>query len=118
MGKKFYFQPIILDLYHVTSVGTNFKNLISFLKEGARSDISDGYGQGRGFYVWTTLRAAVNHSRFLFRNNKEGCCILKFREEITAENWDLDYEINLSFCYSFFSSYWKLFKKIKAGCSC
>ncbi len=105
-----YSSEVARDVYHTTKL----EKLKSFITKGADSTIAKGYGQGEGFYVWTTLKKAIIHSRFLRRssNSDNVYVILKFHEIIDAKNWDLDYECNALFASAFVSGHWQLFKKI------
>ena len=109
-------QPIPelrVKLYHATNSGKDFSTLIRFLKEGARSDIASGYGQGQGFYVWTTLKQALEHVDFQKDFNLLGFpMVLVFEEGVNPAEWDLDYEVCAKLVIAFISGHWKQFKSI------
>ena len=114
-NKANYSSEVALDVFHTARLKSDFSNLKSFLKNGAYSNLAHGYGQGEGFYVWTTLDRAVYHSKFLKsipNSPKSSYVIFKFQEIIDAENWDLDYEELALLVLSFISGHWGLFKKI------
>jgi hypothetical protein len=112
-NKANYSSEVALDVFHTASLKEDYSNLKSFLKEGAYSDRADGHGQGKGFYVWTTLDKAVEHSEFL-KGKKKGnsYVIFKFQEIIDAKTWDLDYEWAYFYVNCFISGNWDFFKKI------
>ena len=102
------------DIYHTSRLKSDFSNLRRYIDEGASSKFADGYGQGHGFYVWTTLKKAIIHSEFLrgIQRKEDNYVVLKFCEVIDAKNWDLDYECNSFFVSAFVSGHWGIFKKI------
>jgi hypothetical protein len=117
-------QPIPeirVKLYHATNSGKEFSTLISFLKYGARSDIAKGYGQGQGFYVWTTLKSALGHTTIqkapppntsILLDRSGYPMILIFDEILNPNDWDLDYETNAGLVVAFLFGHWKLFQSI------
>ncbi|MAG60333.1 hypothetical protein CL619_00960 [archaeon] len=58
------------SLYHATCTGENNENLKIFVKEGINPSRALGHGQGTGFYMWTTRKQAIEHLRFIKRENK------------------------------------------------
>lgn len=91
-----------IDVYHGSNTGTNDSVLNSFMSQGARSDIAQGYGQGAGFYVYTEKEKALRQAKMrtggggftLAQGDKSGRpMVLSFNEQIDPDNWDLDYEL-------------------------
>lgn len=106
---------IPLTLYHPTYSKNNFETLISFLKKGVLPTIAKGYGQGEGFYVWTTMEKSLSHVSFQKERHRdyEGYPIIIILNEIVNTlEWDLDYEMNAGIVTAFLYGHWKLFKLI------
>lgn len=91
----------IKDIWHGTTTGQNDKVLEDFKTVGAKADVSSGFGQGKGFYVYggqtpAMLRALSlegGSSEFLNAADPSGRPMaLKFTEQLNSKNWDLDYE--------------------------
>jgi len=103
-----------IKVFHSTYTGPGAEIFYSFLKNGADPHISDGHGQGKGFYVWTTLEQARAHIEWL----KEGKYILGYplivESEVTLnpQEWDLDYECNMELIVAFIWGHWDTFQKI------
>ncbi len=106
-----------IEVYHATRTGAKNEILESFRKLGARSDMSDGNGQGKGFYVWASRNNALGHAlNFLGEKSELGNLMLvKFIVRICASNWDVDYELNPAFAAKFIYDNLELLKKIPDG---
>jgi hypothetical protein len=102
---------INLDVFHATSTGANLENINSFLG-GVRTNIAQGYGQGQGFYVWTSKKLAFNHIEFIKENIKGYPLIITINANINPDDWDIDYEVNEISVMSFIYDHFELFKKI------
>lgn len=101
-------------LWHAALDTENFDKLISFMRKGAWSDISDGHGQGSGFFVWTTREKALRHISWLRSGVKKIYypLLVQFKEILDNKNWNLDYELNTYLIIAFLRGHWNLFKKI------
>jgi TP901 family phage tail tape measure protein len=91
---------VIRDIWHGTTTGKNDSVLESFKKYGAKSDVSSGFGQGQGFYVYSDPTSAMvrameleGGANYLTAADPNGRPMaLKFTELLDGKNWDLDYE--------------------------
>jgi len=88
--------------YHVTDVS----NEQSFLTHGALPNFSDGNGQGKGVYVWTTRNYADTHNKFLSRKNKgfRGLIVKLDSYPLNPKDWLPDMEVGadlaIRLCYN------------------
>lgn len=92
-----------VDLYHGSNTGVNDSVLESFKREGARSDIASGYGQGSGFYMYTEKNRAISQAKMrvggggnfvLSQGDTAGKpMVLTFNETLDPATYDLDYEL-------------------------
>jgi len=88
-----------IRLYHGADTGINNENLKRFLQQGALPT-GTGWGQGGGFFVWTSLANAKNHAKKRLQRElpspvrAEGNPMVVILElpEIDFKNWDLDIE--------------------------
>ena len=87
-----------VELYHATRSGENNENIAS-LRRGIDSSFSQGFGQGAGFFLWKTKQLALEHGRDMEsgKYSKEvnvtgHPVIVTVREELTPEDFDVDYE--------------------------
>lgn len=88
-----------IRLYHGADTGINNENLKRFLQQGALPT-GTGWGQGGGFFVWTSLANAKNHAKKRVQRElpspvrAEGNPMVVILElpEIDFKNWDLDIE--------------------------
>ena len=100
LPKKYKIGGAVKDVWHGTTTGIEDKVLQSFKTHGARSDISDGFGQGKGFYVYSDPTSAMvrameleGGANFLNAADPNGKPMaLKFTELLNGKDWDLDYE--------------------------
>jgi len=79
-------------VYHATSDDNSFEVVNSF-RNGIKTSLAQGYGQGSGFYVWTTKEAALNHIEAGF-TNKPYPVIISIQAKPNPKEWDIDYEVN------------------------
>ena len=86
-------------LYHGTSTGKNNENVEEFRRGGAKP-VGRGWGQGGGFYAWTSLSQAKGHAEGALRGGfttgaehggKPMVVVLQI-PEIDFEDWDIDLE--------------------------
>ena len=86
-------------LYHGTSTGKNNENVEEFRRGGAKP-VGRGWGQGGGFYAWTSLSQAKGHAKGALRGSfytgaehggKPMVVVLQI-PEIDFEDWDIDLE--------------------------
>ncbi len=106
---------IPLTLYHSTYSKNNFETLISFLKKGVLPTMAKGYGQGEGFYVWTTMEKSLSHISFQKERHEDYKgypIIIVLNETVNPREWDLDYECNANIIIAFLYGHWDLFKSI------
>lgn len=91
------------ELYHGTVSGKDDSNLRSFKTKGAVSGISGGYGQGRGFFVYSDKNSARKQAVGIstgagtsYRSSKESGrpMVVTVQSIMEPEDWDLDYELN------------------------
>lgn len=92
------------ELYHGTVTGRDNINLESFRKRGAMSGASGGYGQGKGFFVYTDKNSARKQAVGIstgmgasYRRDKENSgrpMIVTVEAVLEPEDWDIDYELN------------------------
>lgn len=109
-----------VSLYHGSNTGINDSILESFKKEGARSDIAKGYGQGSGFYVYTEKNRAINQAKMrvggggnfvLAQGDKSGKpMVLTFNEVLSPENYDLDYELQKGLVVDWMHKHYEVLK--------
>jgi TP901 family phage tail tape measure protein len=100
LPKKYKAGGVIRDIWHGTTTGKDDSVLESFKKYGAKSDVSHGFGQGHGFYVYSDPTSAMlrameleGGANFLTAADPNGRPMaLKFTELLDGKNWDLDYE--------------------------
>lgn len=104
------------DVYHATYAGEKTCIFKSFIKEGAKSGLAQGYGQGTGFYAWTRRELAVNHA-INFLEDKPGSykMIVKMRAKIRPADWDIDYEVDAKCAVRFIIDNFVIFKNIPDG---
>jgi len=103
-----------MDFYHASNSGSDNSTLDS-LRQGIKTDMAQGYGQGSGFYVWTNKQDAIRHSQDFGTNNGYPI-IITISVGLTPENFDLDHEVMSSLTGNFISSTWdQLFKRLPEG---
>lgn len=90
-----------VELYHGSNTGADNSVLDSFLKNGIKSSIAQGHGQGEGFYVWSDKKSAIHHTKAISADSittnakNDGLPMIITVEAIPdPEKWDLDYETN------------------------
>lgn len=113
--EKQFVPHLKIKLYHTTYSRNNFETLLSFLKHGVQPKKAEGYGQGAGFYLWTTKELAIAHATFQKERHLDFSgfsIILTFNEKLNEDEWDLDYEVNSNLIVAFLRGHWKLFKTI------
>jgi len=93
-----------MSLFHASNTGLENSILKSFQKEGGKSSIAGGYGQGKGLYAYTSREAAENHARNIVKGNmltgadaRGKPMIVKFDESLDPSKFDLDYELNAGY---------------------
>jgi hypothetical protein len=93
-----------VPLFHASNTGLEDSILKSFQKEGGKSGIAKGYGQGAGLYTYTSREAAEKHARSIMQGNvltgadaRGKPMIVKFDETLDSSRFDLDYELNKSY---------------------
>jgi len=92
-----------VPLFHASNTGLEDSILKSFQKEGGKSSIAKGYGQGQGLYTYTSREAAEKHARSIMQGTLTGAdtrgkpMIVKFDETLDPSRFDLDYELNKSY---------------------
>tara|TARA_Y100000034_G_C6825089_1_gene371939 strand:- start:247 stop:963 length:717 start_codon:yes stop_codon:yes gene_type:complete len=91
-----------IELYHATLSGENNEILNSFIKNGIDTQRAAGFGQGKGFYLWTDKKDAQHYIKGLIHGMTGGAkevevkgapIIITVDEPVTPENFDIDYEI-------------------------
>ena len=105
------------EVYHGSNTGANFSTLRSF-QQGIRSNVSQGYGQGAGFFVWSDKNSAVKHATGLTQGNMmvTGAntsgfpMIVTVEAMLTPEEWDLDYEISRNPVLQWIHANWETLK--------
>ena len=113
---------VIRDIWHGTTTGQDDSVLKSFKKYGAKSDVSSGFGQGQGFYVYSDptsamvrameLEGGANYLTAADPNGKP--MALKFTELLDGKNWDLDYEFQNADIVNFIHSHYDRVKEAVA----
>ncbi len=91
---------VVLDFFHATTTGNDGSTIRSFTDNGIDPRyFSDGYGQGRGFYVWTTRESAIAHARDLMTGVVEkgqpvagSPIIVQSSTTLDPNVWELDLE--------------------------
>jgi hypothetical protein len=93
-----------MSLFHASNTGLENSILKSFQKEGGKSSIAKGYGQGQGLYTYTSREAAEKHARSIIKGNmltgadaRGKPMIVKFDETLDPSRFDLDYELNAGY---------------------
>ena len=93
-----------VSLFHASNTGLEDSILQSFQKEGGKSGIAQGYGQGAGLYTYTSREAAEKHARSIIKGNmltgadaRGKPMIVKFDEALDPSKFDLDYELNAGY---------------------
>ena len=93
-----------VPLFHASNTGLEDSVLKSFQKEGGKSSIAKGYGQGQGLYTYTSREAAEKHARSIIKGNmltgadaRGKPMIVKFDETLDPSRFDLDYELNAGY---------------------
>jgi len=119
---KFKLGGVIRDIWHGTTTGQDDSVLESFKKYGAKSDVSSGFGQGQGFYVYSDptsamvrameLQGGANYLTAADPNGKP--MALKFTELLDGKNWDLDYEFQNADIVNFIHSHYDRVKEAVA----
>lgn len=113
-----------VKLYHGTMTGPDDSVLKNIKEKGILSSIAGGYGQGSGFYVWTSKDSALKHAEGIqsgaFTTNaaKGGYkMIIELTEMLDPKNWDLDYEVQAgdvaNFVFDNFEKMQSLLEKVK-----
>jgi len=99
---KFIAGGPVKDVWHGTTTGKDDSVLEAFKTQGAKSNISTGFGQGSGFYVYGGRSRALSRAlsleggsdEFLNAADPNGKPVaFKFTEQLDSKNWDLDYEL-------------------------
>ncbi len=101
--------------YHATTTGERGEHLDSFLGSGARGDIAEGYGQGKGFYVWRGREKAVHHAikQIKTEEGRPGKLMLvRIRGNYNPRDWDIDYEVNAPLAKRFLYENFDKFKEL------
>ena len=103
LQKKKFASGGPVDLYHGSNTGINNSVLNSFKEKGALSNIATGYGQGAGFYMYTEKEKAARQAKMRVSGGGFGTVVsgdtsgkpmvLSFNEQLSPENYDLDYEL-------------------------
>jgi TP901 family phage tail tape measure protein len=119
---KFKLGGVIKDIWHGTTTGKDDSVLESFKKYGAKSDVSHGFGQGYGFYVYSDptsamvrameLEGGANYLTAADPNGKP--MALKFTELLNGKDWDLDYEFQNADIVNFIHSHYDRVKEAVA----
>jgi TP901 family phage tail tape measure protein len=109
-------------VFHASRSGKDDAIAESFLKEGARSDLAHGYGQGKGFYVYTSMQKAEDHAMGLLdptamtgAANEGSPFIASFYEKLHPKNWNLDYEYNSKLVTKWITDNYNQLKKYLEG---
>jgi len=100
------------SVYHATFL--DHANQI--VKYGVDPSRAKGFGQGDGFYVFTDLQTATRHARSLFKGSVEKqddsilqgnpvCVIVLQLQNLNADEWDIDYEVEMSLSTKFLKKY-------------
>ncbi|NCO11864.1 hypothetical protein CO038_00920 [Candidatus Pacearchaeota archaeon CG_4_9_14_0_2_um_filter_39_13] len=104
----------IETLYH--ALRGNPGEAAESFREGARSDLSDGNGQGRGFYVWRNRDYALEHLSFLEESGIQGDpIIVHLNSYLNPGEWDIDHELHPSFSASFLYDNLNFLRQIPDG---
>lgn len=84
-----------MELYHVTFAHTKDDVLHKF-KDGIDAKLSDGNGQGAGFYLWKEPPLALHHAQNFApeREPKESPYFIIVQQDLMPETFDIDYEID------------------------
>jgi hypothetical protein len=89
-------------LYHATLSGKNNEIVNSFIKNGADPTRAGGFGQGKGFYLWSDKKDAQHYIKGLVHGMtgaskeeevKGDPIIVVVDTPITPQNFDIDYEL-------------------------
>ncbi len=93
-----------VSLFHASNTGLENSILQSFQKQGGKSGIAGGYGQGKGLYAYTSREAAEKHARNILKGGtltgadiRGKPMIVKFDEALDPSKFDLDYEFNAGY---------------------
>ena len=91
-------------LFHATNSGLEDAVLRSFQTEGGRSNIAEGYGQGKGLYTYNSEQAALKHAESIRKGtlqtgaDRRGTpMVVRFDETLDPKKFDLDYEYNAGY---------------------
>ena len=101
--------------YHATTTGESGEHLESFLGSGARVDIAQGHGQGKGFYVWRGRGKAVHHATQQIKLEEERpgkLMLVKVKGEYNPADWNIDYEANAGLVAQFVYENFDKFKEM------
>lgn len=92
------------ELYHGTTTGANDSTLNSFRSRGVLSGVSGGYGQGKGFFVYSDRASARKHAVGVstgrgssYRRNKDNsgrAMVVAVEAVMEPGDWEIDYELN------------------------
>ena len=103
------------QVYHASATNDDFK-ILNSLRRGCQSDIAQGYGQGPGFFIWTTEQGATNHIESGFVEEKGKYPIfVTLNINLNPQEWDLDYEGNYAIAVKFIVDNLPLINKIPDG---
>ena len=107
-------------LYHATLAGKNNEILNSFIQKGIDPARAGGFGQGKGFYLWNTMKDAQWYIKGLIHGMTGGekeeavtgrPVVIVVDEPITPQNFDIDYELYAKGFIGFVESNLDYFKK-------
>lgn len=92
------------ELCHGATTGEGDSTLASFRGRGVVSGMSGGYGQGRGFFVYSDRASARKHAVGVStgrgasyrrgRDNSGRPMVVTVEAVMEPDEWDLDYELN------------------------
>jgi hypothetical protein len=80
------------SFYHGTTTGENNETLHS-LRQGIKTDIAQGHGQGAGFYVLTRKDDALSHSQGEFRKKGGVPMVVTINAPLDPNNFEIDHEM-------------------------
>ncbi|WKZ56143.1 MAG: hypothetical protein QY326_05230 [Bdellovibrionota bacterium] len=103
---------LIIDVFHATTSGQKGEILQSFYDQGINPErFSNGHGQGRGFYVWTTMEKASEHARTIKlgelskSGSSEGAPVVVVASVVfDPQKWELDVEAHRGIANEFLNS--------------
>jgi hypothetical protein len=100
------------NFYHGTTTGENNSTLQS-VRQGIKTDMSTGEGQGYGFYVLVSKQDAIEHSQGEFRKKGGVPMIVTINAPLTPKHFEIDHEVMSHLTGQFIFDTWEtVFKKL------